>query len=136
MVARFTVPGVPVGKGRPRKGKDGKMHTPQKTRDYEDTVRAYYVYTAKGVCFRDRALSLVVRAYYPLPKSMTERERELIIKGELRPCVTPDGDNVLKVIADALNGVAYDDDRCIVSWHLVKLYSEEPRVDVEIGDVM
>lgn len=136
MIIRFTVPGKPVGKGRPRKCDDGKMRTPLKTREYEETVRAYYEYTARGAYFRGRALNITVRAYYPIPKSLTQSEIERIIKGELRPCVTPDGDNVLKVIADALNGLAYDDDKNIVGWHLVKLYSEKPRVDIEIGDVM
>ena len=38
MKIEFTVPGIPVGKGRPRFMKNGHTYTPQKTRDYEDKV--------------------------------------------------------------------------------------------------
>ena len=38
MRVEFTVPGIPVGKGRPRFMKNGHTYTPQKTRDYEDKV--------------------------------------------------------------------------------------------------
>ena len=38
MKVTFTVPGIPVGKGRPRFMKNGHTYTPQKTRDYEDKV--------------------------------------------------------------------------------------------------
>ena len=38
MKIEFTVPGIPVGKGRPRFKKDGNTYTPQKTQDYEDKV--------------------------------------------------------------------------------------------------
>lgn len=38
MKVEFTVPGIPVGKGRPRFMKNGHTYTPQKTRDYEGKV--------------------------------------------------------------------------------------------------
>lgn len=38
MKIEFTVPGAPVGKGRPRFMKNGHTYTPQKTRDYEGKV--------------------------------------------------------------------------------------------------
>lgn len=38
MKIEFTVPGIPVGKGRPRFTKDGHAHTPGKTREYENKV--------------------------------------------------------------------------------------------------
>ena len=56
-------------------------------------------------------------------------------KGELRPQTKPDIDNVVKVICDALNGLAYDDDRSITQLHAVKLYGDNPRVDIAIQEV-
>ena len=38
MKVTFTVPGIPVGKGRPRFMKNGHTYTPQKTREYENKV--------------------------------------------------------------------------------------------------
>jgi len=39
---------------------------------------------------------------------------------------------VLKIIADALNGIAYKDDSQIVKADITKIYSDEPKVEVEI----
>jgi Holliday junction resolvase RusA-like endonuclease len=47
----------------------------------------------------------------------------------------PDGDNVLKIIADALNGIAYYDDTQVVSQSITKEYSLEPKVVVRIQEV-
>jgi Holliday junction resolvase RusA-like endonuclease len=52
--------------------------------------------------------------------------------GELRPVKKPDMDNVLKVVADALNSVAYRDDTQIVDCQLRKFYDKQPRVEVII----
>jgi Holliday junction resolvase RusA-like endonuclease len=45
-----------------------------------------------------------------------------------------DTDNVLKAISDGLNGHAYNDDRQICETHLYRIWSENPRVVVEIEE--
>ena len=50
-----------------------------------------------------------------------------------RPTKKPDADNVIKIITDALNGIAYDDDRQIVALMFEKFYAEIPHVDVYLG---
>jgi Holliday junction resolvase RusA-like endonuclease len=40
----------------------------------------------------------------------------------------------MKAVCDALNGVAYGDDSQIVSAHIAKRYSSEPRVEVAAYD--
>ena len=52
-----------------------------------------------------------------------------------RPTKKPDIDNVIKIITDALNGIAYDDDAQIVSLSATKFYDENPHVDVRLDDV-
>ena len=47
----------------------------------------------------------------------------------------PDMDNVVKMIADALNQVAYKDDTQIVDCQVRKFFSEEPRVEVIIRQI-
>jgi len=49
--------------------------------------------------------------------------------------VKPDLDNIMKVVCDALNQIAYRDDSQIVSAYLAKMYSDTPRVEVEIIEV-
>lgn len=135
MKISFLIPGKPTGKGRPRKGAHGVMYTPKATREYEQAVQAYFRYTARGAFFKNRAIYLRISAYYPIPRSATKRDEAEMRAGVIRPKTKPDGDNVQKIIADALNGLAYEDDKQIVRWYCEKWYSDEPRVQVEIGDV-
>lgn len=107
------VPGAPVGKERARTYRDrrtGKTRTvtPQRTRDYEALVAA--AWRAAGGEHHGKApvrLELDVSA---------ERVRVTVTAAEA-PSVKrprPDLDNIVKSVADALNGVAYDDDRQLV----------------------
>ncbi len=52
--------------------------------------------------------------------------------GEIRPVKKPDADNIIKVVADSLNQVAYRDDADLVKVELEKFYSWQPRIEVEI----
>jgi Holliday junction resolvase RusA-like endonuclease len=53
-------------------------------------------------------------------------------EGKIRPAKKPDADNIMKAIADALNGIAYKDDSQIVNVTITKWYSDTPRVEVAI----
>ncbi len=44
----------------------------------------------------------------------------------------PDGDNLLKLVADSLIGIAYDDDAAVFDFSARKIYSEKPFTRVEI----
>jgi Holliday junction resolvase RusA-like endonuclease len=55
-----------------------------------------------------------------------------MIAGTERPTKKPDIDNIEKIIFDALNGIAYNDDSQIVSCWADKFYSTVPRVEVVI----
>lgn len=76
-----------------------------------------------------------IHAYYPIPKSTSKKNREMMIDGFLLPTKKPDLDNVAKVVCDALNGIAYHDDTQICRLALYKHYGETPRVEVEIADI-
>jgi Holliday junction resolvase RusA-like endonuclease len=123
---RFTIPGEPTGKARPRVTKWG-THTPEKTVLYENLVKTCY----DGEMY-DCPLVMEVTAYYNIPKSASKKNRELMLNFQLLPTKKPDCDNVLKIIADALNGIAYKDDSQIVRAVVSKFYAEIPRVEVEI----
>ena len=56
-----------------------------------------------------------------------------MIAGAILPTKKPDCDNILKVIFDSLNGLAYDDDVQVVSVTFQKVYTAyEPCVCVNI----
>ena len=51
-----------------------------------------------------------------------------------RPMKKPDADNVVKIILDSLNKVAYPDDVQVVDCQVRRFYSERPRVIVTIQE--
>ena len=53
---------------------------------------------------------LEVNAYFAIPKSYPKKKAALCSQNILRPTCKPDMDNIVKAVADALNGVAYRDD--------------------------
>ena len=130
----FEVPGEPVAKERPRTNMaTGVVYTPDKTKNYEETVKWCYQMAAHGARFPDdEPLSMLVVAYRPIPKSANAKKKSLMRAGAQRPITTPDWDNVGKIVSDALNGIAYRDDAQIVDARVVKRYSDNPMVKVSV----
>jgi Holliday junction resolvase RusA-like endonuclease len=63
----------------------------------------------------------------------TATKRKARMLGEL-PTKKPDADNIAKIVADALNGIAYYDDAQIVDLQVRKIYAESPHVRIEIQE--
>lgn len=130
----ITIFGEPVGKGRPRFARNGayvRAYTPDKTRQYEENVAMIYR-LRKGENFGAEPVKLKVDAYFAVPKSASKKAREELLSGDAFCMKKPDGDNIIKCIADALNGVAYDDDKQIVRCYCSKYYSDTPRVEITV----
>lgn len=131
----FIINQKPTGKARPRfTGKHA--YTDSKTREYEELVKWSF---KAAMCEKlEGAIKVHVDAYYGIPKSTTKANAQKMITNELRPTKKPDGDNILKAICDALNGLAYDDDKQIVEMSISKWYTlQEPFCKVtteEIGE--
>lgn len=137
MKVRFTVLGEPKGKGRPRfSTMTGSASTPKRTVNYETLVHMEYMSQCPGIQFPDDAmLDMRILAYYSIPKSASRKKKAAMLAGDIRPTKKPDMDNVVKIIADSLNQVAYRDDTQIVDCQCRKFYSNEPRVEVIIRQV-
>lgn len=138
----FIVEGKPQGKARARtfyNEKRGKMQsiTPEKTKSYEDLIRWKYKATG-GEYMGEAILKVEIQAYYPIPQSYSKAKREAAIHDVIRPTVKPDTDNIIKVVLDALNGVAYYDDKQVVYVSCSKYYSQGTGylwIDIEkLGD--
>ena len=127
----FTILGDPVGKQRPRIGKQG-AYTPKKTRDYEKRVR--WCFQDAGGYLLHGAIEIRITAYYPIPKSEPKYMKREMLAGIVRPTKRPDLDNIAKIILDALNGVAYKDDAQVVLVHAEKKYDSCPGVAVTVNE--
>lgn len=115
---KLVIPGNPVPKGRPRFG-NGHVYTPQRTRDHETLIRQY------ALVARLKPISGPVRltARFYTDKAL-------------------DGDNALKLLADALQpprgipagvGNAYFDDKQVRKAEYEVIFTaSDPRTEVEI----
>ncbi len=131
---QLTIPLEPKGKERPRwSPKTQRMCTPATTTSYEDFIKLVYRQNYGAEMFpKGVPLDIRIRAYCPIPKSDTLTVRAKKMTGAIRPTVKPDWDNIGKIVADALNKIAYYDDAQIVDSQTRKFYSDRPRVEILI----
>lgn len=129
---RVTIYGKPQPKERPRVYK-GHGITPTRTKNYEAMIAKVwatnYPEQAKG--------DLIVKTafYMPTPVSWSRTNKEKAERGLIRPSVRPDIDNLVKIVLDGLNGVAFVDDKQVVELTAVKYYSATPRTDIAIDEI-
>ena len=137
---KFVIAGDPKGKGRPRvvsRNGFSRAYTPKDTAMYENLVRVEYELQTDRYRFEDgSALKMTIDAYYSIPKSTSKKKADLMRSGVIRPLKKPDADNCIKIIADSLNNISYKDDTQIVDVRCRKFYSDEPRVEVTISELV
>lgn len=134
MKIKLVIPGTPMAKQRPRVLKNGITYTPKQTVNYETFVKQLYImeHQQKRI---EGPIKATITAYMPIPKSTSKKRKKLMQENKILPTKKPDWDNVGKIITDALNGLAYDDDKQIVDARVIKLYSDNPRVEVELEEL-
>ncbi len=123
---KFTVHLLPVPKGRPRcVSRHGRtwMITPDETRSFERVFRLLTSTFAPPNPL-DGPLRLWAWFFFPKPKSV-KREHHT---------VKPDGDNLLKAVADAMEGSFFVNDSQVIDGRAFKLYGS-PRIEVELEEV-
>lgn len=131
----FRVGGMPQGKARARFTKSGHSYTPAQTRRYEQAIKAAALAKALtcGWLKSDEPIRIHIGAYFAVPKSFSKAKRATAQQGDLYPTVKPDADNIAKVVCDALNDIAYNDDKQIVECVVRKRYcmaDDEPHITV------
>lgn len=134
----FVVPGVPVGKGRPRFAKRGSFvqtYTPEKTASYENLVKVLAMQAMKGTQPLPYPVRVAIDVAICPPVSWSKKKRAQALSQLIHPTGRPDIDNVAKGILDAMNGVAYLDDKQVISLTVRKFYrdSDYAYVRVDFG---
>ena len=135
---KFTVYGKPVAKGRPRFSNRGgfvRSYTPEATINYENLVKLSFIEQVEDKKKLEGMVFANIIAYFPIPKSTSKKNAELMRNGYIRHTKKCDCDNLAKSILDALNGIAYDDDSQICSLHVEKYYGDTPRVEVILKEM-
>ena len=138
MTLEFTIPGAPKGKQRPRVCRiNGRSitYTPKQTVEYENQIRSIYFKVANFKFERHIPLEIAILALFELPKNVSKKVRALMLNGEILPTKRPDGDNIIKIVLDALNGLVYHDDAQICKINFTKKYAEKPETKVLIKTI-
>lgn len=128
MILQFTIPGKVVAKQSFRYTRDGRKYINSDVKNYANWVRLCFKDTHPEhlpSVFFEKALIIVISAYFEVPKSYSKKKRDMCLTGHIRPTVKPDTDNISKNIKDALNGIAYPDDKQVVEERISKFYGEE-----------
>lgn len=96
MEIKFTVPGSPRGKQRPRmcKTRNRKItYTLKQTTEYEKLVRASYTAVSKIFFDKNTPLEISIIALFSTPKSMGKKLKNSMLTGDILPTNKPDSDN-------------------------------------------
>ena len=101
MIYRFKIPGRPKSKSRPRFAR-GRAYTDKKTLDAEQRIADLY----DGPYYEEPVSMVMI--FHPDWTDVTIGP----IDEDLSP-LTADASNLCKLVEDALNGVAYPDDRLV-----------------------
>lgn len=131
---KLEIKGKPLGKGRPRLGRYS-TYTPEKTKNYEEYVKLCYMnkYNIKQTP-TEKPLKAKITAFFEVPTSYSKKKKKELIG---QPHTTrPDIDNIVKIILDSLNGLAYKDDNQIAKLEVEKVYGEEAKVVLEITEIL
>ena len=135
MIYEFEVPGEIVGKGRPRLNTyTNQIYTPLKTKDYETLVKQYFRLKYPRYETLENRIHVKIISYFKILKSTNKHNAEEMLNGNLSPTKKPDIDNIIKVILDALNKMAFKDDNQITRIEVEKVYSTEEKVYIKIEE--
>jgi len=138
-MVNFSIDGPPHGKGRPRFRRFGNFvqtYTDAKTKSYETLVKEAAVKAMGSSPPLEGPVKLDLIIRLPVPKSYPKKRSEVCLNGSEWPLKTPDWDNIAKSVTDGMNGVVFVDDCQIVIARVVKTYSAEAGVDVQVSEVL
>jgi Holliday junction resolvase RusA-like endonuclease len=122
----FVVQGKVFGKQRPKFSTVGgyaRAYTPQKTVDYENQIKAAFLRKYPNFKPLETPLLLTIRAVFCKAKSNKMD----------KPMLKPDVDNIIKCI-DALNGIAFIDDKQIVAVTALKTWGDIACLEIKIEE--
>ena len=146
-IVSITLMGAPKGKGRPRLSTIGgfaRAYTPKETREFERVLNAAAIEAMAGRPYYEGPVSVVIRAFMPIPESWSAKKKAAALAMDLMPVTKPDLDNIEKMV-DALSKypprfkgdkekrpLIWKDDSFIVAKQSIKIYSDRPRLVIDV----
>ena len=135
MKYEFDVIGPITGKGRPRVNTyTARAYTPAKTKEYEDLVKQYFIIKYPGYRPLEGRIKVKIVANFKILNNTRKKDIEDMLNGNISPVKKPDIDNIVKIILDSLNKLAFKDDNQITKLEIEKVYGEEEKVSVIVEE--
>ena len=129
----FFIPIKPESKLRARFARGGRVYSVKKTSKYESAVKSVCRQTMERKHLKpfESCVCVVLRFNFEHPQSWSERRK----KQRAWHTSKPDLDNLVKAVLDALNGVAYTDDKLVVRVDARKIWSTSDSVSVTVEEL-
>jgi Holliday junction resolvase RusA-like endonuclease len=139
LICAFELRGHVRGKGDPkmrlvhtRTGKHFPIaYKDSDTRRYEQNIAQAAALAMGNRAPRDIPIIVEVLAFYAVPASFPKSKREAALRGDIRPTVKPDANNISKCL-DGCNGIVWCDDKQIVDERVRKYYGDMPGLHVSV----
>ena len=129
MTITIIIPGRPAAWQRARSNGKVRFDSPEQSRN-KLTIGQIGAAAMAGRPPLECAVEVMVAAYWQWPKSMSEKKRR--VYGSQYFTARPDGDNIMKLLGDALNGIVWRDDAQIVTATVSKRYGLTPQTIVRV----
>jgi Holliday junction resolvase RusA-like endonuclease len=127
MEISFTIPGEPIAFARA--GANGKRrYTPPKQASFMAAVKLFASRAMGGWPPMQGPVEMTVEAIYLAPASWSKTKRELVFWKTSKP----DGDNLAKLVSDAINEIVFVDDAQIARLSVSKHYGERSEIAVVV----
>lgn len=138
MPISFIVPGRPTGKKRPRFARNGghvRTYQPKEDKEREALIAACYMREAMASSQMlkpyEGGIVIEITSVFMPPTSWSKAQR-----ADPGPMLSkPDADNIAKSVLDALNGIAWRDDKQIVDIRSRKQWGEHDGLVVIIKEI-
>lgn len=101
--------------------KKGRVYTPRETRQYEQKIRLAYREKYEDAPRLQGPLGVTIFAWFKKPR-----------KNKYPFPPRPDLDNIVKIVFDSLNGLAWEDDRQVIGVVAGKKYFESEKLVIMI----
>jgi len=125
----IVIPGKPCAWQRARSNGKVRFDSPEQTRN-KLTISQIGAAAMSGRPPFDGPLDVSVSAYWPWPKSVSQKRRKQY--GAIYVVSRPDADNVAKLLGDALNNIVWRDDAQIALLTVRKRYGLVPQTVVRV----
>lgn len=128
MKIEFFLSVLPRGQSRVRYTKSGIAYKAEKQQSDERTLEALMLPHKPNEPLSG-ALSLIIEAVLPIPKSKSKKWQTAAIAGTILPETKPDLDNIAKHVVDCMQRMRFlADDKQVVRMNLLKRYGPVDQV--------